>query len=146
MRQAFRAARAGAWLALVFAALYAAPAVAGPFTRLQVLLPGETAAPGTSSGKTGTPRAQTAGMPFTITVRACDATWTTVATVTHSIQILASDASATLPSPAQLVAGVGTFNVTFNAGGTFTIFAHDQSDNTSCRNWPRRFPTTNSAT
>ena len=130
MRQAFRAARAGAWLALVFAALYAAPAAAGPFTRLQVLVPGETAAPGTTSGKTGTPRAQIAGIPFTITVRACDATWTTVPTVSHSIQILSSDASATLPSPAQLAAGVGTFDVTFNAGGTFSIFAHDQSDGT----------------
>ncbi len=62
-------------LALITAAtLAAAPALPGPahaagYTRLQVLLPGESPAPGTSSGKTGTPRAQTAGVPFTVTVR-----------------------------------------------------------------------------
>jgi hypothetical protein len=104
--QAIRAARAGAFLALVLAAqLNAAPAIAGPFSRLQVLLPGETAAPGTSSGKTGSPSPQTAGVPFYVTVRACDASWTLVTTVTHSIRILSSDASASLPAPAQLVGG-----------------------------------------
>ena len=129
MRQALRAARAGAWVALVLAAqLVAAPAIAGPFARLQVLLPGETAAPGTPSGKTGTPSAQTAGIPFTITVRACDTSWALVPTVTHSIQILCSDASASLPAAAQLVGGTGDFLVILNAGGTFTIYAHDQSD------------------
>ncbi len=110
--------------------LWAVTAFAGPYTRLQVLLPGESAAPGSPTGKTGTPSAQTAGVPFTITVRACDSGWSTVVTVTNAIQILASDASATLPSPAQLVAGTASFQVTFNAGGTFTVFAHDQTDGT----------------
>jgi len=114
----------------LIAVLFAAPALAGPFTRLQVLLPGETAAPGTQSGKTGTPRAQVAGMPFTITVRACDSQWNLVTTVTDAIQILASDQSATLPSPAQLVSGTRTFSITMNAAGSFTVFAHDQTDGT----------------
>jgi hypothetical protein len=92
------------------------------------LLPGETAAPGTSSGKTGTPNAQTAGLPFYVTVRACDASWTLVPTVTHTIRILSSDASASLPAAAQLVGGTGDFLVILNAGGNFTIYAHDQSD------------------
>ena len=108
--------------------LNAAPAVAGPFARLQVLLPGETAAPGTSSGKTGTPNAQTAGIPFHVTVNACDASWALVPTVTHTIRILSSDASASLPAQAQLVAGTGDFLVILNAGGNFTVVAHDQSD------------------
>jgi len=117
------------WLAgwLVAAA---APAAAGPFARLQVLLPGESAAPGTVSGKTGTPRAQTAGTAFDITVRACDMQWNTVATVTDAIQILSSDQSALLPTPAQLVAGTRIYTVTLNAAGTFTLFAHDQTDGT----------------
>jgi hypothetical protein len=130
VRPAFRAARAGAWLALVFAALNAAPAFAGPYSRLQVLLPGETAAPGTGSGKTGTPRAQVTGIPFNITVRACDNTWTLVTTVSNSIQITSSDASATLPQPAQLQSGTRTFTVTLNAAGNFNFLAHDQTDNT----------------
>jgi hypothetical protein len=129
VRQALRAARGGLWLALVLAAqLNTATAIAGPFTRLQVVLPGEVAAPGTPSGKTGTPLPQTAGVPFLVTVNACDASWILVPTVTHSIQILSSDASASLPAPAQLVAGTGVFLVILNAGGNFTIYAHDQSD------------------
>jgi hypothetical protein len=127
-----RGTRVTRWatIALLAAVTWAAPAFAGPYTRLQVLLPGETAAPGTPTGKSGVPQAQTAGVPFDITVRACDDTWATVPTVTNAVQILCSDASATLAQPAQLVAGVRTFSVTFNAGGTFTVFAHDQTDGT----------------
>jgi hypothetical protein len=125
--------RSGAFslaLAVFGAAGFPGTASAGPYTRLQVLLPGETAAPGTASGKTGTPRAQTAGVPFSVTVRACDNTWNTVTTVTDAIQLLSSDASATLPPGAQLNNGQLVASVTFNAGGTFTIFAHDATDGT----------------
>src|SRR5262249_22252510 len=38
------------------------------FTRLQILLPGETAAPGTPSGKTGAPTNQQVGVAFDVTV------------------------------------------------------------------------------
>jgi hypothetical protein len=121
-----RAAAATTWIA---AALWVAPAAAGPYTQLQVLLPGETAAPGTGTGKSGSPTAQTANVPFSITVRACDDAWNTVS-VTNAIQVLSSDASATLPPSAQFVAGTATFTVTFNAFGTFTISADDLTDNT----------------
>jgi hypothetical protein len=110
------------------ASLCAAPAAAGPFSRLQILLPGETAAPGTSTGKTGTPSYQTANIPFTVTVRACDSQWNLVNTVTDAVQVLATDASATLPPAAQLQAGTRTFSVTLNAAGNFSFQAHDQSD------------------
>jgi hypothetical protein len=112
----------------VAAQLVAAPANAGTFSRLQVLLPGETAAPGTTSGKTGTPSPQTAGIPFTVRVNACDASWNLVTTVSHTIRILSSDASASLPASAQLVGGTGDFIVILNAGGNFTVYAHDQTD------------------
>ena len=133
MRHAHRRAWPLGLLALLTWALpaaFASPALAGPYTRLQVLLPGETAAPGSGSGKTGTPVRQVTGVPFTVTVRACDNTWTTVTTVSNSISIDASDASATLPGAAQLVSGLKTFTITMNAAGTFTVFAHDESDNT----------------
>ena len=108
----------------------AAPAIAGPFTRLQVLLPGESAAPGTPSGKSGSPRPATAGVPFSVTVRACDDSWNTVTSITHSVSILSSDKSATLPPTAQLVSGTGAYTVTLNAAGSFNVQAHDESDNT----------------
>src|SRR5439155_4619663 len=44
-----------------------------PFTKLQLLMPGETAAPGTASGKTGTPKGQRAGAAVTVTADAVDA-------------------------------------------------------------------------
>ena len=126
--------RRGAWLlfglALLTQTTFASIAAAGPFTRLQVLMPGETAAPGTASGKTGTPRAQVSGIPFSVTVRACDDTWTTVTSVTHAISLTSSNATATLPGAATLTSGVGTYQVTFNAAGTFQIFAHDETDGT----------------
>ncbi len=130
VRRAIRLWCVAATVVLGAAILGPVAASAGPYSRLQVLLPGESPAPGTTTGKTGTPNRQTAEVPFTVTVRACDSGWNLVTTVTDAIQILASDASATLPAPAQLVGGSGTFQVTFNAGGTFTVFAHDQTDNT----------------
>ena len=130
MRRASGYRLVAALAATLAATLCASAAIAGPYTRLQVLLPGETAAPGTTSGKTGSPQAQTVGIPFTITVRACDSQWNTVTTVTNAVQILSSDASATLPSPGQLTSGTRLFTVTLNGAGSFTIFAHDQADNT----------------
>lgn len=117
-------------LALLSWALLASAAQAGPYSRLQVLLPGETAAPGTLSGKSGTPKAQVAGYPFTVTVNATDASWNVVTTNSNSISIDATDASATLPAPAQLASGSKQFTITLNAAGTFTIHAHDETDNT----------------
>src|SRR5205085_10712977 len=40
----------------------------GAFTKLQILAPGESAAPGTPTGKTGTPAPQIAGASFSVTV------------------------------------------------------------------------------
>jgi hypothetical protein len=46
---------------------------AGAFTKLQLLVPGETAAPGTAGGKSGTPSGQSVGVGFEATVNAVDA-------------------------------------------------------------------------
>src|SRR5439155_18235971 len=73
---------------------------AGAFTKLQILLPGETAAPGTSTGKTGTPTAQTSGTPLNVTVNAVDANWNTITTVSDIVGLASSDANAVLPSNA----------------------------------------------
>jgi hypothetical protein len=130
VQRAMRAVSVTATLVLLVAVFGSAVATAGPYSRLQVLLPGESAAPGTPTGKTGTPNKQTSGVPFNVTVRACDSGWNLVPTMTNAIAITSTDVSATLPAPAQLVAGTGTFQVTFNAGGTFSVQAHDQTDNT----------------
>src|SRR5439155_6650203 len=82
---------------------------AGAFVKLQLLVPGETAAPGSATGKTGAPAAQTAGAAFNVTVNAVDATWNLVNTITHNAGITSSDSSATLPPSAALASGTKTF-------------------------------------
>lgn len=101
-----------------------------PFTKLQVLLPGETAAPNTLTGKTGTPVEQLAGVPFTITVNAVDNLWNRVP-ATDTINITSSDGGATLPADAALLgSGTRTFSVTLNTAGSWTITATDVTDGT----------------
>ena len=68
----------------------------GAFAKLQLLVPGLTAAPGTASGNTGTPTAQTTDTPFNVTVNAVDANWNLVNTVSDTVGITSSDANARL--------------------------------------------------
>ena len=100
---------------------------AGTFARLQLLVPGETAAPGTPGGKTGTPSAQAAGSVFSVTVNAVDTNWNLVS-ASDTVGITSSDANATLPSNAPLVAGTGTFSVTLKTSGNQTLTAADITD------------------
>ena len=108
-------------------------AVKRPFVKLQVLLPGETAAPNTPSGKTGTPDPQTVGVPFNITVNAVDSLWNRVS-ATDTIAITSSDATATLPADAALGNRTRTFSVTLNTAGSFTVTATDVTDGTKTAN------------
>src|SRR5439155_13851371 len=100
---------------------------AGAFVKLQLVVPGETAAPGTGSRKTGAPTVQTAGAAFSVTVNAVDANWNLVNT-NDTVAISSSDTNATLPAVAALAAGTQTFSVTLNTGGTATITATDNTD------------------
>ncbi len=95
------------------------------FSKLQILVPGETAAPGTLSGKTGTPAAQAAGTPFIVTVNAVDAGWNLVNTISDAVAISSTDGAAGLPVPAALVSGTKTFSVTLNTVGTSTVTSSD---------------------
>lgn len=106
----------------------------GSLSKLQILLPGETAVPGSSTGKTGSPSGQTPGTAFTVTVNAVDANWNKVSSTTHTVGITSSDGTATLPSNSALVSGTKTFNVTFNNSGTFTVTATDITNGTITSN------------
>src|SRR5439155_3181202 len=64
---------------------------AASFVKLQLLVPGETAAPGTASGKTGSPTAQTAGVGYSVIVNAVDANWNLVNTATDIVGIGTTD-------------------------------------------------------
>ena len=100
-----------------------------PFAKLQVLMPGEMAAPNTPTGKTGKPDPQIAGTQFNVTVNAVDAVWNVVST-SDAIHLTSSDADATLPADNTLSGGTGTFLVTFSSAGSFTVTATDVTDAT----------------
>jgi hypothetical protein len=102
------------------------------FTRLQVLLPGETNAPNTPTGKVGTPTPISvgAGLPIDITINAVDANYHIVTTAPgDTIDITSSDALAVLPLPAPLVNGTVTQQLYFGNTGNFTVTATDTTNN-----------------
>jgi hypothetical protein len=97
-------------------------------TKLQVLLPGETNAPGTLTGKVGTPDPVSLGGTFpTITVHAVDATWHIVPGVSDALSFSSTDPTPAVFSPAtpSLVNGTATTVVMFGAEGSWTITATD---------------------
>ncbi len=106
-------------------------------SQLQVLLPGETNAPGTATGKIGTPLPQTVGNPFDIIVNACDGRWNIVTSCSDTVDITSSDTSAGLPADAPMVFGTVTFSENssvpnpfyFGSTGTWTITATDVTTN-----------------
>src|SRR5207249_3240390 len=100
---------------------------AASFVKLQLLVPGGTAAPGTSSGKTGTPNAATAGTAFTVTVNAVDTNWNVVSTVSDNVGITSSDSNAALPANSTLSSGTKTFSVTLKTAGSATVTASSAS-------------------
>src|SRR5260221_675923 len=106
---------------------------AGAFAKLQLLLPGETAAPGTASGKTGSPSGQTSGASFSVTVNGVDANWNPVS-ATDTVGITSSDGQATLPGDAALAAGTHTFAVTLRTTGSRTVTATDSTDGSMTAN------------
>jgi len=97
-------------------------------SKLQVLLPGETAAPSTPTGITRTPTPHAFGVAFDITVRAVDDNWSLVP-ITDTVRITSDEPFAGLPLDASLVGGEATFSVMLNQPGTWTITATDVTDN-----------------
>lgn len=105
--------------------------------QLQVLLPGQTNAPDTVLGYTGTPTPiSVSGQGLTtttVTVNMCDATWHIVNN-SDSVLLSTSDGGAFLPStnPLGMVNGTATFSdpngILFQTQGPQTVTAVDQSN------------------
>ncbi len=102
------------------------------FTKLLIVLPGETLAPGTPTGKTGTPTPQANGNTVTATVYAVDDTFHPVAGISDAILITCTDdywappvePGATLP----LVNGQLSFTFAFGQAGSFSLTVSDYTD------------------
>jgi copper(I)-binding protein len=104
---------------------------------LQILLPGETAAPNTPSGKTGTPLAQSANVPFDVIVNSVDANWNVVSGSTDQIAFTSTSGDFYMvsdPEQPSLSGGTVTATVEFISGGSATITANDATDGSKTAN------------
>jgi hypothetical protein len=105
------------------------------FTQLQVLLGGETAAPGTLTGKMGTPtpeagaisQANSGGAQVTVTVNAVDPSFHIVPDITDTISFPSSTADPNdfEPYNTPMLNGTATATWYVTATGSFTITVHD---------------------
>ncbi|MFC2091297.1 hypothetical protein ACFLTD_00810, partial [Elusimicrobiota bacterium] len=92
--------------------------------RLQIVMPGESAAAGTVNGKTGSPTPQSAGSQFTVTVNVCDTKWNINTSTTVWAEITTSDIYAVEPSSEALAGGTFPFLLTMTVAGTQTVTAN----------------------
>ena len=95
-------------------------------SKLQLLVPGETAAPGGAPGKTGSPTARTTGVSFNITVNSVDANWNVLA-ASSTVKITTSDLYDTEPSDGVLIGGTNIYLVSFRTSGAQKITATDMN-------------------
>jgi hypothetical protein len=109
------------------------------FTKLQILLPGMTAAPNTVNGYTGTPTVQLAdpgdgSEAFNVIVNSVDNSWNVVNGANDTIHLTSTDGGNFLvneiPADMALTSGTVTFSVLYLADGSATITATDVTDNT----------------
>jgi uncharacterized repeat protein (TIGR01451 family) len=98
---------------------------AGSFTKLQLLAPGETAAPSTTNGKTGTPSSQVPDVAFNVTVNAVDAFWNIVSSASDTIRIGLSDTNVIPLVDQFLTNGTKSVSVTMTTPGTNVVTATD---------------------
>jgi hypothetical protein len=98
-------------------------------SQLQVLLPGETNAPGTVSGKVGTPTSANADDFYTVTVNAVDSTFHIVNVSGDNIHLTTTDGGAITPSDASLANGTVQMTLEWgDGGGNFTVTASDTTN------------------
>jgi hypothetical protein len=99
-------------------------------TQLQVLLPGQTNAPGTTLGYVGTPDPQSVSTNTTVIVNAVDSSFHIVSGISDTIHLTTTDGGAFLPDDLAMVNGTATFadanSLLFGTtGGPFTVTASD---------------------
>jgi len=100
------------------------------YTKLQVLMPGETTAPGTTAGKVGTPINQKAGVGYKVQINAVDDKWNPAFT-THEVYLETQPTNGfKFVWRPQLVLGSYSYTVTNATAGTFKIHVLDNADNT----------------
>jgi hypothetical protein len=102
--------------------------VPGTFARLLIIAPGESPAPGTESGRSGTATDQSINYAFTVTVFATDSYWNPVGGVDHVVHLSSGDPLATLPNDTALTDGRADLTVRLATGGFQQLTVADVTD------------------
>ena len=98
------------------------------FTQLQVLFPGETNAPNTLTGKTGTPTGVNVADEVDVTINAVDKTYHIVST-SDMLNLTTTDVTATIVTPAPtMVNGTVTVPMYFGTAGSYSVMATDTTN------------------
>ncbi len=95
------------------------------FSQLQILFPGESNAPGTLTGKVGTPTPVGPSDLVTFTVNAVDSSYHIISTVTDTVSIYCAAPDSIFDNPKALSGGTATFNIMFGDTGSQTVTATD---------------------
>src|SRR5262249_5354741 len=104
--------------------------VGGTFKKVLVLAPGESPAPGTQTGRTGTATDQSINYAFTVTVLATDQWWNPVAGPADVVHITSGDPLAQLPPDQAMVNGQADMNLRLSTGGFQQISVSDVTNTT----------------
>lgn len=104
------------------------PILPNSITKLQLILPGETAVAGSTyaGGITGTASAASAGTNYSVTVNSVDNNWNINSSGGRNVKVETSDTNDSEPS-ASLSNGAQTLNVVFKTSGNWTLTAKDNS-------------------
>ena len=97
-------------------------------TNLILFVPSETAAPGTTTGVTGSVTNAVAGASYVVTVNAVDPNWNTNTSNTNTVTLTTTDSNAVIvPTAVTLSAGTATTTITFKTasqtGWVITVIA-----------------------
>jgi hypothetical protein len=104
--------------------------IGGPYSRIVVLCPGETIAPGTAQGRTGTATDQSINYSFLVTVQATDNWFNPVTGVTDVIHLATNDPAPTvqIPPDQAMVDGVAQMSgMRLSTGGYQQVTASNVS-------------------
>jgi hypothetical protein len=99
----------------------------GPYSRLQILLPGQERAAAATDGLVGTPAIQTTGIAFPARVVATDAYWNQVQDC-PLVLVTPSDLAAAMPVSATLIDGAGSLDMIFGTPGLWALTVGDTTD------------------
>jgi len=99
----------------------------GTENKLLIVLPNQTIAPLSQTGRTGTPQNATAGQPYYVTVYACDQwyNYQSVEQASSTVRITATDPFYTQPSDLVLQNGTTIFALTLVTAGTCSVTVSD---------------------